>query len=235
MNLKKLIEDYLKAFNEPNVKIADIEKSAIILLEAWNYGRRVFTCGNGGSASTASHFTSDLLKIGVDAYCLNNDNISRLTAITNDSGWEQMYVEQMEGRFNPGDVIVGFSVHGGVGEDKAGEWSQNLLKAIDYAKTHGGKSIGIVGFEGGVMRKVCDASVKINVLSTPLVESWHLGIAHLLCELIKASTVRPVKVCRSCGRIQIYETNVCMDCGGFTFDQVAGVFGNIEDLKRGIN
>jgi D-sedoheptulose 7-phosphate isomerase len=228
--LKKLINSYLNEMAEPNVKVEDIEKVAKILLEAWIYNKQVFTCGNGGSASTASHFTSDLLKVGVKSYCLNNDNISRLTAITNDSGWEQMYVEQLEGMFNPGDVIVGFSVHGGVGEDKAGEWSQNLLKAIDFAKTHGGKSVGIVGFEGGVMRKICNASVKINVLSTPIVESWHLGIAHLLCELLRTSV--KLKMCLDCNRIQFAENVSCIGCGGNKFARVAGSFGNTEDLER---
>ncbi|GAH03318.1 unnamed protein product, partial [marine sediment metagenome] len=143
--MKKLVKAYLSEFAETSksIAVADIEKVAAILYQAWLNEKQVFTFGNGGSASTASHFASDLSKLGVKAYCLN-DNQARVTAITNDSGFEKLYVEQLEGRFNEGDVVVGFSVHGGVGKDKAGKWSQNLLLAIDYAKVHGGKSIGIV-------------------------------------------------------------------------------------------
>jgi D-sedoheptulose 7-phosphate isomerase len=233
--LRKLIETYLEEFAEGknDVKVSDIKKVAVILNDAWVYGKQVFICGNGGSASTASHFASDLAKIGLRAFCLN-DNISRVTAITNDSGWDKLYVEQLESLFRIGDILVAFSVHGGVGKDKADAWSQNLLQAIEYANTHGGTTVGIVGFEGGIMRKVCDVSVKVNVHSTPIVESWHLGIAHLLCECLKETEVKPVKSCRKCGRIQPFGNKVCIECGNDSFYIVAGILGNIEDLKRGI-
>jgi len=236
--LRKLVETYLSEFSETSkaVAVADIEKVAAVLYQAWLGEKQVFTFGNGGSASTASHFASDLSKLGVKAYCLN-DNQARVTAITNDSGFGKLYVEQLESRFNGGDIVVGFSVHGGIGEDRAGKWSQNLLLAIDYAKVHNGKSIGIVGFEGGIMRKICDASIKVNVLSTPIVESWHLGLAHLLCECLKAKQglsyeIKPVKSCCKCHRIQDFENTVCLSCGHPEFDIVAGVIGNIEDVKK---
>jgi D-sedoheptulose 7-phosphate isomerase len=231
--LKKLIENYLNEFAEAkdSIFIKDIEKVYHILLEAWLYGRWVFICGNGGSASTASHFASDLSKVGLKVYCLN-DNPARTTALVNDSGWGRLYIEQLENRFNPKDVLVAFSVHGGIGEDKGGKWSQNLLQAIEYAQTHGGKAIGIVGFEGGIMRKVCDASIKVNVLSTPYVESWHLALCHLLCECLENGEVRPNKACRDCGMVVPYKDSCCPYCHSDRFYLVAGMIGNVEDLKR---
>ena len=183
--MKKIIETYLNEFTNWQISraIEDIERVLVILNEAWVYGSQIFTCGNGGSASTASHFASDLAKVGLKSFCLN-DNVARATALINDSGWDRLYLEQLELLFKPKDILIAFSVHGGVGQDKADKWSQNLVLAIDYANQTG-KSIGIVGFDGGIMRKICTASIKVNLYSTPLVESWHLGIVHLLCECLK--------------------------------------------------
>lgn len=179
------------------VAAADIGKAIDILFQAWRNGNRVYTCGNGGSASTATHFACDLIKTvestgrrGFKAECLN-DNIPVMLAYINDNGFDNLYVEQLKTKFQPGDVLICLSVHGGAGKDKAGMWSQNLLKAIKYAKGSGGRAIGFSGFDGGPMKEVCDACITVPADSTPLVESFHLVVEHLIVfrlkELIAAS------------------------------------------------
>ena len=142
--------------------------------------KQVFICGNGGSAGTAVHMACDLFKIsGIRAISLN-DNVPLMTAIINDDGWENLYTEQLKRLHNNGDMIIAISVHGGSGSDKAGLWSQNLTKAIDYVNTHGGISLGLSGFDGGAMKKLCKACIVVPAETTPLVESFHMVVEHLI-------------------------------------------------------
>jgi D-sedoheptulose 7-phosphate isomerase len=121
-----LIQNYLEEIKviANRISTSNIARIAVILYEAWASERTIYLCGNGGSSSTASHFTCDLVKLGIKAQCLN-DNPSILTMLTNDNGFDNLYTEQLNG-IKQGDVLVCFSVHGGRGEDKAGKWSQNL-------------------------------------------------------------------------------------------------------------
>jgi D-sedoheptulose 7-phosphate isomerase len=147
--------------------------------------------GNGGSASTSTHFACDLNKWVSDntdrkfrAFSLV-DNIPMVSALTNDNGWSDIYYEQLRNFFRKGDVVVAISVHGGSGSDKAGPWSQNLLKAVKYAKDNGGKVIGLAGFDGGVLRTAADACIVVPANSTPHVEGMHLVLTHLMCEQLR--------------------------------------------------
>ena len=87
--------------------------------------------------------------------------------------------------YQPGDVLICISVHGGAGKDKAGLWSQNLLKAMKYVTDNGGKTIGFSGFDGGPMKEIADACVVVPADSTPQVESFHLALEHLVCACLK--------------------------------------------------
>ena len=78
------------------------------------------------------------------------------------------------------DVVVGISVHGGVGKDSAGPWSQNVLAALRWANEHGGHSLGLVGFDGGAMADLCTAVVVVPVESTPHTEGLHVVVHHLV-------------------------------------------------------
>ncbi len=177
----------------------DIERVINLLYEAWSEGRQVFLAGNGGSASTATHFACDLAKFtAVDdkkrfrAIALN-DNTPLVSALTNDLGWENVYVEQLKNLMYEGDVLVVVSVHGGSGADKAGVWSQNLLKAAKYVQEHGGKVVGFAGFDGGALKEMADECIVVPVNSTPQVEGFHVVLTHLICaglrELIAESVV----------------------------------------------
>lgn len=181
------IEEYLNGIIEICNKISreDIEKFIETIFEAWFEKRNIFIIGNGGSASTASHLTADLNNCLSDipthqikAICLS-DNMARFSALVNDRGWENVYTEQLKNYFQPGDLVIAISVHGGSGKDKAGIWSQNILAAIQYAKDRGGKALGLAGFDGGAMKKMCDVCVVVPYNTTPHVESFHVVLHHL--------------------------------------------------------
>jgi len=182
-----LDREYIEGFLADVEKISrevsrdDIERVIQTLFVAWKENRQVFVMGNGGSASTATHLVSDLVKTindkpgarGIRAMALV-DNIPLASAITNDRGWENLYVSQLETFYQRGDVGIGISVHGGSGKDIGGQWSQNLLKGLQYIKDRGGRTIGLSGFDGGPMAKLVDAPLVVGADSTPLVEGFHV-------------------------------------------------------------
>ena len=193
MDNRKFIRNYLSEMKSviDGISAEDIDKAVGILFDVWKRGGTVFTCGNGGSASTATHFVCDLAKTTIvegkkrfKAYCLN-DNIPLVSALVNDNGFDNIYYEQLRGSFQKGDVLICISVHGGVGADKAGLWSQNLIKAMKYAKDTGGKTVALAGFDGGLMKEIADACIVMPVNSTPHVESLHLAIEHLICQCLR--------------------------------------------------
>jgi D-sedoheptulose 7-phosphate isomerase len=193
MDSGKFIQNYLAETQQiaNNINTADIEKAISILYDAWLRKNQVFTCGNGGSASTATHFACDLMKtvapagkLGYKVECLN-DNIPLMLALINDIGFENLYIDQLKIKFQPGDILISISVHGGAGKDKAGLWSQNILKSMLYVKENGGKNIGFAGFDGGPMKEIADACIVVPADSTPLVESFHLVIEHLIVFCLK--------------------------------------------------
>jgi len=193
MENKEFIEDYLAKVSEVArmISLEATDKVIEILFNAWKDGNQVFTCGNGGSASTATHFACDLARTTIvdnhkrfQAYCLN-DNIPLMSALINDEGFDNLFYEQLKNFFHQGDVLICLSVHGGAGRDKASLWSQNLLKAMKYASAKGGKTIGLSGFDGGPMKEIADACIVVPVNSTPHVESFHLVLEHLICSCLR--------------------------------------------------
>jgi D-sedoheptulose 7-phosphate isomerase len=186
-------DDYLAESQEILKKMdrRAINKAIRILFEAWRNDNQVFIIGNGGSASTSTHFACDLNKWVSDeadrkfrAFALV-DNIPFMSALTNDNGWGEVYAEQLRNFFRKGDVLVAISVHGGSGSDKAGPWSQNLLKAVKYVKENGGRVVGLSGFDGGVLKTASDACVVVPAESTPHVEGMHLVLTHLMSEQLR--------------------------------------------------
>ena len=190
---KEYIQNYLAEVGKiaEVILVVDIDRAIEVLFEVWRNGNRVFACGNGGSASTATHFVCDLAKtvaapgkMGFKAECLN-DNIPLMLALINDEGFDNLYYEQLKTKFQKGDVLICISVHGGSGRDRAGLWSQNLLKAMNYAKENGGKTIGLSGFDGGAMKELADVCIVVPINSTPHVESFHLVLEHLIISRLK--------------------------------------------------
>lgn len=188
-----LVDKFLNEFSEIGKRISreDIDKAIDILIETWKKGNKIFIIGNGGSASTATHFACDLAKSTIvegkprfKAIGLT-DNVPLITALTNDEGFANIFVEQLKNLLEKDDVVIAISVHGGSGEDKAGPWSQNLLAAIQYAKENSAKTIGIAGFDGGAFKKMTDACIVVPANSTPYVESWHAALEHLICSCLR--------------------------------------------------
>ena len=165
------------------------------LMEAWRRRSTVYVMGNGGSASTASHFAADLAKYTIHSgkrrfkvLCLT-DNVPLVSAWTNDDGFNSIFAEQLAAWLEPGDALVGFSVHGGSGAGDAGPWSQNLVRAMKAAKDAGAKVIGFSGFDGGAMAEMADHCVTVpvvtNELGTPIVESVHVALHHLIVHTLR--------------------------------------------------
>jgi len=186
-------DGYLRDVSDIAAKLdrKSIDRAISILYEAWKSDNQVFIIGNGGSASTATHFACDLNKWVSDnasrkfrAFSLV-DNIPLVSALTNDNGWSDIFYGQLRNFLRRGDVLIAISVHGGTGSDKAGPWSQNLLKAVKYVKENNGKVIGLSGFDGGVLRTASDVCVLVPVNSTPHVEGMHLVLSHLICNRLK--------------------------------------------------
>ena len=189
MDTEKFVKDYLQELEAVTKRVSqnDIRSVMALLYQAWKDGKQVFIAGNGGSASTATHFACDLAKFCAvegkrrfKVYCLN-DNIPLVSALTNDLGWDNVYYEQLRNLMNIGDALVVISVHGGSGADKAGIWSQNLLKAAKFVQENGGKVVGLAGFDGGALKQVADACIVAPVNSTPQTEGFHAVLTHMLC------------------------------------------------------
>ena len=140
---------------------------------------RIYFAGNGGSASTCGHFVNDLhagsLRHGGGGFRLMDltSNIAALTALANDIGYEDVFLKQLEGIIEPGDALVVISASGN---------SKNLIKAVDYAKSQGVDTVGLLGFDGGELKLLCDMAL---IVSTPPgqygpVEDIHLMVNHLI-------------------------------------------------------
>ncbi len=164
---------------------AVIERMALALAGVRNGGGRLFILGVGGSAGHAGHAVNDFRKLcGFEAYA-PTDNVSELTARTNDEGWETTFSAFLQGsRIRAGDGLLIFSVGGG---DKARNISANIVAAIDVAKGVGATVTGIVGREGGYTARAGDAVVVIPPMYpdhiTPHTEGlcavvWHLLVSH---------------------------------------------------------
>src|SRR5580700_4144502 len=162
-----------------------IDRMAELLAEVRSRDGRLFFLGVGGSAGNCSHAVNDFRKIvGIEAYA-PTDNVSELTARTNDDGWETVFVEWLKvSRLRREDAIFVFSVGGGNLEKNV---SPNLVRALQYAKEVGATIIGVVGRDGGFTAKVADAVCIIPTVNpeavTPHSEAfqavvWHLLVTH---------------------------------------------------------
>ena len=162
-----------------------IERMAAALVELRDSGGRLFFLGVGGSAGNCSHAVNDFRKIvGIEAYA-PTDNVSELTARTNDEGWDTVFAAWLRtSRLSPGDALFILSVGGGNLEKNI---SPNLVRALEYAKVVGAKIFGIVGRDGGYTARVGDHVVIVPTVNTenitPHTEAfqgviWHLLVSH---------------------------------------------------------
>lgn len=188
IDLNRRIDDYLtttaQLLNRLDRRV--IARAAELLHECYAREGRVWTLGNGGSASTAQHFACDLAKYVIpegarpfDTRCLT-DNVSLFTAWANDAAREDVFTNQMRGLLRPDDIVLLISVHGGKG------FSSDLVSGLRFAKQVGATTISLVGFDGGVLYEESDCSILVPVGSTPQTEGMHLVVEHLLMDLLRA-------------------------------------------------
>jgi len=177
-------DSFLKELAEVLTKldVNAIEKIVDILVEIHDNNGRLFILGVGGSAASASHAVNDFRKItGIETYA-PTDNVSELTARTNDEGWASVFKAWLEGsHLGSKDAILIFSVGGG---DLEKNISPNLVLALQYAQAVDAKIIGVVGRDGGYTAKVAQACVIVPIINpshiTPTTEAFHSVIHHLI-------------------------------------------------------
>jgi D-sedoheptulose 7-phosphate isomerase len=176
-----IVEDHVAEVRTvlARISVDDVERVVEIILDAYHHRRHVYIVGNGGSASTATHFACDLSKATIVQGRARlrvtslTDNVALLTAWANDTSYENVFAEQLANLLNPGDVVVAISASGN---------SPNVIAAIKTAAACGATTVGIVGFSGGSLKEAVDAVVHVPSDSYGVVEDCHLVLEHAITE-----------------------------------------------------
>jgi len=180
---KHEIEAYINKEIEvlKSLDISSIDSVLNAIVEAYQADANIYIFGNGGSAATASHFQNDFNK-GISEQldkkfnfvCLN-DNIATVMAIANDSGYEYVFEYQLKGKLKQNDLVIAISGSGN---------SENIIRAIKYAKKQGVKTIGITGYDGGKLAKIAAISFNVPVNDMQITEDVHLILDHLMMSIL---------------------------------------------------
>ena len=147
------------------------------LYQGFERGKKIFLCGNGGSAANASHFGQDLAKGTLSSMNAKRrfkvipltDNIGFITALANDEGYDSIFEQQLRNLGESGDVLVAISGSGN---------SPNILRAVEYAKSIGMTTVGVTGYDGGKLRTLADESVHIDIMDMGMCEALHGVVFH---------------------------------------------------------
>lgn len=175
-------QEYIDGAHEVLKKISIEEIDATIeeLVNLKKRGGRLFLLGVGGSAANCSHAVNDFRKIAAIETYTPVDNVSELTARTNDDGWDTIFTEWLKGsKLSKNDAVMVFSVGGG---NKEKNVSTNIVSALDYSKKIGSTILGIVSRDGGHTKKIADVCILVPVISdnsiTPYAESFQALLWH---------------------------------------------------------
>jgi len=173
--LKKYLEEEIQVIQ--NLDLDAINDVMNLLEKARLEGRKIFICGNGGSAATASHFASDFNKgvsenrnIKYDFECLS-DNVPMMMAVANDISYDEVFRMPLKNKMRAGDVFVGISGSGN---------SKNVLNGMEYARSIGGITVAIVGYSGGRLKEMADYCIHVNVNNMQMAEDLHMIMDHLM-------------------------------------------------------
>lgn len=192
MSLNKDISDtkgFIKNYFEYNSSIMQsldhsaLEKFVDLILSSREKNQTIFFVGNGGSASTATHFVNDIT-LGSRQFedpfrCISLcDNQACITAIGNDDGYENIFLQQLQTLFKPGDILVAISASGN---------SQNLLDAADWIKTKDGYMVGLTSFDGGILKEKSDLNIHVPAVKGEYgpAEDIHMMICGLVGTLLR--------------------------------------------------
>jgi len=196
-NNQPYIDTFLAELNRVTREVnrSDISRAVDALFDTWQRRGTVFTMGNGGSASTATHLACDLSKVTIAPgqprlkVMSLVDNIPLVSAWTNDSGFDSIFVEQLEPWLAAGDTLIGLSVHGGSKRSDGGPWSQNLGRAMALAQERGAHTLGLSGFDGGALQEMSEVCIVVPIasepLGTPIIEAFHVVLHHLLTTALR--------------------------------------------------
>jgi D-sedoheptulose 7-phosphate isomerase/D-glycero-D-manno-heptose 1,7-bisphosphate phosphatase len=171
-----------------------IELAAELLVEAYENGHTVFSCGNGGSASIANHLQCDHLKgvrTGTDLtprVVSLSSNIELITAISNDIGYDEIFSYQLASQAVAGDVLIAISSSGR---------SPNIVRALDWATENGIRTIALTGFTGGDARLLAEASVHVDCRNYGVIEDIHQAAMHAMAQFIRQSRMTPRAIATS--------------------------------------
>ncbi len=181
--VRQLFEDHLAIHQDSRDRMAEsIARAGALLAQALSDGRRVLSCGNGGSAADAQHFAAELIgrfekeREALPAVALSTDT-SALTAIGNDYGFDRVFSRQVEGLGQEGDILLAISTSGN---------SPNVVQAIEAAQSRKMRVIALTGRDGGAMRGQMsenDIELRVPSDSTARIQEVHILILHCLCDL----------------------------------------------------
>jgi D-sedoheptulose 7-phosphate isomerase len=165
--------------------VNDIVAASRIVAEAMFAGRKLLICGNGGSAADSQHIAAEFVSVlnqhfprpALPALALTTDS-SMLTASANDFGFDGVFERQVQGLGARGDVLLGITTSGN---------SNNVIKAVDYAKASGIKTIAFTGGGGGKIDTLADVAVRVPSTNTQHIQEAHIAIGHILCDLVEQS------------------------------------------------
>lgn len=168
--------ELLKAID--SIDLSKVRAAIDLLAQARDTGRTIFTCGNGGSASSASHFVTDMVKGA--SYNREKrfrimslvDSLPTLTAYSNDVTYDCVFVEQLQNFAQPGDVVMAFSGSGN---------SPNVLRAIEYGNSIGCRTIALTGRDGGKLGPLAELNIQVAHPHMGRIEDGHLIVTHMIC------------------------------------------------------
>lgn len=177
--VRNYIVDYKQRLHAVVEALPESELGELIrlLAEARLQGRKIFVCGNGGSAATATHFVSDMGKgasLGAEArfqILALTDNIPWMTSLANDLDYSEVFLEQLKNFASPGDLLIAFSGSGN---------SPNVIKAVTWARETGLVTVGLTGRPGGELGKIADYPVFVESGHMGRIEDGHFLIQHIL-------------------------------------------------------
>ena len=176
---QRIIEESITVKRSLLTQTAEIGKAAEIVVESLKRGGKVCLFGNGGSAADSQHIAAELVgkfekhRKGFSAIALTT-NTSILTSVGNDYGFENIFVRQLEALLSPGDVAVGITTSGS---------SANVVKALEFAKKRGAKTIALTGKKGESLRELCDVAVVVDSEVTARIQESHILIGHIICAI----------------------------------------------------
>lgn len=178
--IKASVDTKLAILSDPDI-IVSIERAVKFISSALEHDKRVWFCGNGGSAADAQHLAAELSgRFYKDRPALQAEalhcNTSYLTAVANDYGYEEIYARLMDGIGKEDDVLIGLSTSGN---------SANIIKAFEVAQSKKITTIGFTGVSGGKMLAISDLIIRIPSSDTPRIQESHIMVGHIICQLVE--------------------------------------------------